>query len=458
MKRVLVLVVVGLFVLWVGPALAADEAVIGEIQTEVSVTKSKAEANAAEIQSLKGGLPAEEAARQAADNVLHTATDLNNDAISTLKTKLNVEIQDRITADAGLDARIFAVEAYESRIAALEGQLSAALDLIVDLQNAVAAIDPSGELVELADHVTVSDSTINGLAGPHVIFHDANVHVRSGVGLTGGLNGLGNLIVGYNETESADINNRTGSHNLIVGTGHEFTSIGGMVAGRSNRIMAGYGSITGGMENEIGVNGSNASVSGGRYNTANSNHASVSGGWYNTASAAYASVSGGMGNTANGLAASVSGGRDNIASNESASVSGGSGNEARGQWSSVSGGYANSASGPFSSVSGGTDNSASDGYASVSGGGGNTAGGQYASVSGGVSNMATGNRSSISGGFGNLASGDFYATVSGGSNNVASGQWYATVSGGYANSAIHNYSTVSGGKSQTTVADYDHKP
>jgi hypothetical protein len=391
-------------------------------------------------------------------------------------TYFNIQIGNeasaRAAADAGLDSRLTSVEAYESRIAALEGQLSAALDFIADLQTAVAALDPNGELVKLADHVTVETGSINGLAGPHVVFHDANVHIRSGGNSSWSQNGLGNLIVGYNEVLNADTNNRTGTHNIVVGLGHEFTSIVGIVAGQSNhlmgpyssitggrenRILAGYASITGGEENEIGDYGLAASISGGKNNTANSNHASVSGGWYNIARAAYASVSGGAYNTAEWLAASVSGGRDNIASSEAASVSGGKGNEALAEWSSVSGGYANSATGPYTSVSGGAYNKAAGGgFASVSGGGSNTASGQYASISGGTSNMATGYRSSISGGFGNEAS-YWYATVSGGSSNVAS-EWYATVSGGYANSAMHPYSTVSGGQAQTTIGEYNHKP
>jgi hypothetical protein len=345
------------------------------------------------------------------------------------------EASARAAADAGLDTRLTSVEAYESRIAYLEG-------IISDLQDAVAALDPGGELVELADHVTVSDSTINGLVGPHVIFHDANVHVQNGSGWTGVLNGLGNLIVGYNESAFAEEANRYGSHNLIIGEDHEYIQRGGLVAGRGNKI-----------------NGPSTTVSGGFNNTANIAYSSVSGGYGNTANGTYSSISGGRDNTTSNLYSSVSGGWNNIANNEAANVSGGYLNEASGEKSTVSGGFQNEASGPFTSVSGGAFNTASGGgYGSVSGGGSNTASGQYASVSGGVSNRATGSRSSISGGYGNVASGDFYATVSGGSSNVASGQWYATVSGGYANSAIHNYSTVSGGQSLTTTADYDHKP
>ncbi|MBW2244450.1 MAG: right-handed parallel beta-helix repeat-containing protein [Deltaproteobacteria bacterium] len=45
---------------------AADEAVIDSIQTDVDLAKSKADKNSSEIESLKGGLPAERAAREAA--------------------------------------------------------------------------------------------------------------------------------------------------------------------------------------------------------------------------------------------------------------------------------------------------------------------------------------------------------------------------------------------------------
>ena len=53
MKRVLVLVVVALFVLWVGPVLAADEVAIEEIQSEVNATKEKADGNNSRIQALE---------------------------------------------------------------------------------------------------------------------------------------------------------------------------------------------------------------------------------------------------------------------------------------------------------------------------------------------------------------------------------------------------------------------
>lgn len=49
-------------------------------------------------------------------------------------------------------------------------------------------------------------------------FHDANLQVVNGLGATNTQNGLGNLIVGYQETRPGTeaMNVRTGSHNLVV--------------------------------------------------------------------------------------------------------------------------------------------------------------------------------------------------------------------------------------------------
>ena len=108
------------------------------------------------------------------------------------------------------------------------------------------------------------------------------MHVRSGSGATdGAVNGLGNLIVGYDEDGGGDIKN--GSHNLVIGQNHTYTNYGGLVAGSDNAVT-----------------GTNASVSGGRLNVASGDDASVSGGSNNTASGDNASVSGGQSRTALG--------------------------------------------------------------------------------------------------------------------------------------------------------------
>jgi hypothetical protein len=159
-------------------------------------------------------------------------------------------------------------------------------------------------------------------------------------------NGLGNLIVGYNESrvpfDGEDI--RTGSHNVVVGQEHNFSRFGGMVVGRFNTISGDFAVVSGGAANT--ASGDFSTVSGGGANLSTGDGAG------NTASGPVSVVSGGNSNTASGIDAAVSGGNDNTAGVQ-ASVSGGRLNTASGLDASVSGGFGNTASGERSSVSGG---------------------------------------------------------------------------------------------------------
>jgi hypothetical protein len=266
------------------------------------------------------------------------------------------------------------------------GQMAVFLQKLADVvgQDVVGTTATlQAQITALETELDTAQGTISCLKreGNDVIFEGCNVHVRSGAGATeAAVNGLGNLIVGYNETFGAEV--RTGSHNLVVGRFHTYSSYGGLVAGEDNA-----------------VSGAGASVSGGVGNTASGPFSNVSGGLTNTAGAFFASVSGGAHNLASGDNASVSGGENNTASGEFASISGGRLNKASGLFASVSGGDANTASGDQSSVSGGRTNTASGRFASVSGGSGNLASGDNASVSGGENNTASGIAASVSGGF-----------------------------------------------------------
>ncbi len=97
--------------------------------------------------------------------------------------------------------------------------------------------------------------------------------------------GLGNLVVGYNEVPLGELSvgDRGGSHNLIVGQEHKYSSFGGLVAGLRNTIS-----------------GNNSTVRGGNDNTASGPTSSVSGGFENLASGFETSVSGGFNHTASG--------------------------------------------------------------------------------------------------------------------------------------------------------------
>ncbi len=257
---------------------------------------------------------------------------------------------------------------------------------VAQLEAQIAALE------EILQFVHVDPKTINGLAGPHWIFEGVNVHVRSGTGSTHGpcsddpgcarSRGLGNLLVGYNEGLRSQARVRTGTHNLIVGSEHQYISSGGFVAGHQNGIWGDAASVTGGVGNR--ALGDNATVCGGELNIASGTSASVGGGFENWARGNFSSVSGGDGNTAVGEWSSVSGGFENNASGPKSSVSGGRHNDASGPWSSISGGGRNRASGINASVSGGGGNFASALFSSVSGGRNNAASALAASVSGGL--------------------------------------------------------------------------
>jgi len=85
---------------------------------------------------------------------------------------------------------------------------------------------------ELSDRVASLEAKLAhvSVSGNDIFVTGANVHVVNGAGSTDAPNGLGNLIIGYNEPR-VDGDDRTGSHNLIVGSKNNYASYGGIVAG-----------------------------------------------------------------------------------------------------------------------------------------------------------------------------------------------------------------------------------
>ncbi len=247
----------------------------------------------------------------------------------------------------------------------------------------------TNRIAPLEARVNALEALLAGVTrnGDTLTFSAINLQVVNGQGETETSNGLGNVIIGYNEDTGAQ-ETRTGSHYVIVGKEHTWTSYGGIVAGYSNNATGIYASVTGGTGNT--ASGSLSLVSGGLDNTASAYYTSVSGGWNNTASGNRSSVSGGRDNLANGAYSSVSGGRNNTASDLDTSVSGGYSNTASGNYASVSGGYANDAIGESSSVSGGSLNNAEGDYSSVSGGWWNFAKGGHSSILGGPNTTVAG--------------------------------------------------------------------
>ena len=178
---------------------------------------------------------------------------------------------------------------------------------LTDLQGNVGFLNERLEtlatspIFDLEGYISVVDSPefINGLIGPHVIFEGVNVHVRNISGSTDGYtDGLGNLVVGYNEApDNMQEWLRSGSHNLIVGPKHTYTGYGSFIAGFGNGtiIHGPYATVTGGQYNQ--ATGYASTVSGGTYNNAGHDFATVSGGEDNRAINAYSTVSGGFNQT-----------------------------------------------------------------------------------------------------------------------------------------------------------------
>jgi hypothetical protein len=250
------------------------------------------------------------------------------------------------------------VAALQGQVTALQGQNTALQTEVTALKNAINSKDAQNAFA-LGQFVTVDTTdTINGLAGPHIIFTGANLHVRDGSGATddngGALTGLGNLVIGYDDAPASPAAGyRSGVHNLVVGPHHAFSSFGGFVAGDNNTVEGPDATVSGGNNNTAG--GFDSSVSGGKGNTAIQFGATVSGGFSNIANGITASVSGGANNQAAHEDASISGGEFNTASQIGASISGGNFNQATAFDSSVSGGSHETASGQSSAVGGGVD-------------------------------------------------------------------------------------------------------
>lgn len=144
-----------------------------------------------------------------------------------------------------------------------------------------------------------------------------NLQLQNGQGTTyESPNGLGNLILGYHEEAGGhrtlegdfmDGEVRTGSHNLVLGSGHTFTNSGGILGGYNNTMHGQGSSILAGQNNF--TTGQWGSILGGLDNRATGTLSCISGGHSNIAAGDRASVSGGLLNLSDGIATSILGGQ-----------------------------------------------------------------------------------------------------------------------------------------------------
>jgi len=233
--------------------------------------------------------------------------------------------------------------AVEARLSALEASLDASYDEIEALRTELSATNAQLALLQddvaTLDSLDVRDPALDDLlryvsvdtANDAVIFDGANVYIQSGEGRTDVSNGTGNLILGYDLDDGGD--EKSGSHNLVVGDGHTYTSYGGLVAGLDNAVTGAWATVAGGRMNV--AEGDYAVVAGGGENTADGWYAVIAGGEGGVANGAYSAITGGRANTATGPYAAVSGGDSNLASGTYSTASGGSGATASAAWAHV---------------------------------------------------------------------------------------------------------------------------
>jgi hypothetical protein len=295
---------------------------LSALRTYVNSLIAQIEQSKSKIAQLEAALNNEISARLAGDTALQNAINgisLGGVTQATLDAAIASEAAARAAADtAEANTRATADSALEGQIANEAAARQALADVVADLGESVAPLASLAPLAPLATYVSVETGAINGLAGPHVIFTGANVHVRSGSGDSLIKNGRGNLIVGYNELYYTDSAERGGSHNVVIGLGHRYDFETGLVAGYVNRL------------------GQQAtSVTGGGFNDTSEFAASVTGGSNNIASGLYSTVTAGDMNVAGGANAAVNGGSRNTASHDLSAVSGGLSNTTTGVYSVV---------------------------------------------------------------------------------------------------------------------------
>ena len=269
---------------------SADESAlvqIGEVQTE--------------LDALTDTVSADRSDRIAADDAFNASLETTSDAIDDLGVTVESVSYSTEVIDGRLDSVESTLDENGLAIAELDAAVTTNSTEIAGLQEYDGATAPFFDLV------TVEDDTI--------FITSANLHLRNGSGDTDTPNGSGNLIIGYNGSETF-AEDRTGSHNIVVGDQHAYTSTGGIVSGTGSQLTEANAAIIGGSDHIASAAG--AAIVGGLGHEVSSTAAVLIGGQFGTASGGWSTVIGGSSNTASGPNSTVVGGYANHSTAESA--------------------------------------------------------------------------------------------------------------------------------------------
>jgi hypothetical protein len=232
----------------------------------------------------------------------------------------------------------------QTELASMRAAIASLQAQVVTLKSQITVLQAS-PANRLTPYLSVDTNPNPGkhMTGPTITFKGVNINIVNGLNQTRSANGLGNLIIGYNEEplgpvapplEAAD---RSGSHCIVVGSGHTFggpastgATSGCVVFGEFNRVVGYAQSVLGGEGNSAAYGTSNAVV----------------GGSGNQAVGAYSSILGGESNATYGFQSTVSGGYWNTSGVDCASILGGKENSSTYYFSTIIGGVHNAATWP----------------------------------------------------------------------------------------------------------------
>lgn len=157
------------------------------------------------------------------------------------------------------------------------------------LQLQVAALEAQVE-PQWAEHLVWVDSTST------FQLHGANFQITNGT-TSNYPNGLGNLVLGLNNTEGMnDTIGRTGSHNLVIGDGHAYAKSNGIVHGYRSTLNGESSAVIGGQQNHIDAPRAVIASGALHHISWNSGESIIAGGESNRTLQSYASIIGGQNN------------------------------------------------------------------------------------------------------------------------------------------------------------------
>lgn len=281
--------------------------------------------------------------------LFHRTSLLSSLALASAMACVPVHAQDANAAIAAMSGQLRALSEQVRQLSALSTSQQQAL---ADMRKSNAALQS-----RLAC-VTSSNAT-------DFYFTGCNVHILNGAGATGTLNSSGNLIIGYNKNQ---VSKRSGSHNLIIGDLHEYTSYGGIVTGTENTIAAPNSVVMSSTDSSVtgpggaavigadrGITEGNAVLLGGSQNYAsvNAGFGVAVGGRQNQVLGGEAVVMAGTLNVASGGSSMACAGSENTSAGAGSVACGGTGNQGIGNSSVAMGGHHVSASGDSSVITGG---------------------------------------------------------------------------------------------------------